>query len=191
MSNDFDLPRRKPLRWREHDYCQEAGYFVTICTFNRECLFGKVDEQVVNLNELGKLVEQEWLKTATLRDYVILDEHVVMPNHVHGIIFIERGPPSLQQPEPESAAGKVTQPCSPSTGGTRRRSLGLIVGGFKAAATARINLRRGTPRAKVWQRGYFDRVIRTPEELDSIREYIGENPPNWPTDQYHPNNPVT
>ena len=140
---------------------------------DRAGLFGKVVDGVMRLNELGALVATEWLRTATIRPQAVLDEFVVMPNHFHAIIAIEnsrRGVLPYARPSFRSPL----------------QSLGAIVRGFKSATTRLINEIRGTPGTVVWQRNYYEHVIRNDGELIRIREYITNNPLRWSLDRENP-----
>jgi putative transposase len=148
-------------------------YFVTICTLERQCLFGKVSDRRMMLGEMGLLVDEEWQRAPLIRPEVRLDRFVVMPNHLHGI---------LQLLPDATAQGIGTN----RTSGPEAKSLGAIIGGFKAACTSRINGLRGTPGAPVWQRNYFERVIRDEKELAAIRRYIENNPASWAEDEENP-----
>ncbi len=117
-----------------------------------------------------------------MRAEVVLDAFVVMPNHVHGIIGIIGGGTT-------PADGVGAHGRAPLRGGIAFRppkSLGALVAGFKCAVTTRINRHRGTPGAKVWQRGYYERVLRDERELGIARRYIADNPLRWPLDRLHP-----
>jgi REP element-mobilizing transposase RayT len=92
----FDKHHRRSIRLKDYDYTQEGAYFVTLCTYQRECLFGEVNEHgIMVANTLGQIVEEEWIQTAILRPYIELDAFVVMPNHVHSIIVITSAPNSV------------------------------------------------------------------------------------------------
>ncbi|MCS6773028.1 MAG: transposase, partial [Thermoflexales bacterium] len=145
-----------------------GAYFVTLCTHGRACLFGFITNGVMHENALGAIVREEWFRSAQIRPDIQLeaDEFVLMPNHLHGIIRII-----------ETAARRPT----PS-------KLSTVIAGFKAATTRRINELRGTPRAEVWQRNYYEHIIRTESgenELCRIREYIATNPARWELDRYY------
>jgi REP element-mobilizing transposase RayT len=127
----------------------------------------------MKLNTSGEIVWEEWFHTAQIRPNVQLheDEFVVMPNHVHGIIWIVD----------EKATHRVAptkHPRDPKPG-----SLGAIIGQYKSITTKRINQLRNSPRIRGWQRNYYDRIIRNESELDVIRKYIQTNPFNWEMDQ--------
>jgi len=166
--------RRQSLRLRNYDYSRAGAYFITVCTHGRELLFGDVIDSEMELNELGRIAAQEWLKSARLRDEIALDAWVVMPNHVHGIVLItdDRG------------SGAMPAPIAPT--GPRPRSLGALMAGFKSAATKRINAQRSTPGASVWQRNFYERVIRNEPALNRIRQYVTDNPAKWWEDPENP-----
>jgi len=164
--------RRRSIRLREYDYSSAGAYFVTICTHRRALLLGEVVDGELVLNSFGETVREEWLRSADIRAEIELDEFVVMPNHIHGIVFI-------------TGAGRGDRPVAP-TPGPRPRSLSSLIAGFKSAATKRINDLRDTPGSPVWQRNYYERVIRDERELTRIREYIQQNPLQWRLDCENP-----
>ena len=164
---------RRSRRLEGYDYSQAGAYFVTLCAHDRECLFGDLHGSGIRLGEFGKIVAEEWTRCSEIRHEVELDEWVVMPNHLHGIVVITA---------PGEAHGRA--PLHPRTG-----SLSSLVAGFKAATTKRINVLRGTPGRPVWQRNYYDHIIRNEASLDAIRRYIVENPLRWSEDEENPLNP--
>jgi putative transposase len=161
--------QRKPLRLKQYDYSQPGAYFVTICTKDREDRFGEVVNGEMPVNNLAAVVRSCWDDLPNHYVNVRLDQFVIMPNHVHGIIMI------LEQ----STVGAT--PASPLQG--KRNRLGDIVGSFKSAVTKRINEIQRTPGALLWQRGYFDHIIRDDRSMDRIREYIASNPQRWVSDR--------
>lgn len=171
--------RRRSLRLQGYDYAQAGAYFVTICTQGRECLFGEIVGGAIQLNNAGRVVSDEWFKTAQIRENVILsaDEFVVMPNHVHGIIWLVDGRGTLQRAPTVERFGKPTSGSIPT-----------IVRLFKSVTTRQINLQRGTPGAPVWQRNYYEHIIRNDESLGRIRDYIVNNPLQWALDRENPAN---
>ena len=171
MSYNPEIHHRHSIRLKEYDYTQSGAYFITICTYNREFLFGNIIDGTMRLNEFGLLVESEWLKTAEIRGNVSLDEYVVMPNHIHGIIIINRRGMGHRAPTKESF-GK------PLPG-----SIPTIIRSFESTVTKQINKIRRTPGSPIWQRNYYEHVIRDEEELGAIRRYINENPLNWDLDR--------
>jgi len=216
MKYDPERHHRRSIRLPGWDYASEGAYFVTICTQERLCLFGEVIDGEMRLNRWGEIVRTEWFQTAVVRPYVVLydDEFVVMPNHVHGIIWIMddvdrnagRGAPGRGaaplRPYPEThridthggrgAGGRGAAPLRPYPEtlqppiNVAPRSLGAIVRAFKSAVTKRINALRDTPGAPVWQRNYYEHIIRNERELGHLREYILNNPANWASDENNP-----
>lgn len=167
--------KRSPLRLKNYDYASNGAYFVTICTKDRECLFGEITERKMRLNEFGEIVRDEWLKTPVVRPGVELDVFVVMPNHIHGIVV-------LSNKEIGSKAVTNRKGCGPASS-----SVGAMIGQFKSATTKRIramNRRSGL----IWQRDYYDHIIRDESDLNKIREYIIQNPMRWMEDENHPMN---
>jgi REP element-mobilizing transposase RayT len=163
MIRDLVKQSRRSIRLTEYDYAQPGAYFITICTNNRECLFGEMADGAVLLNALGDIAVDELLRTAVVRHNVSVDA------------LVRRGDPAGRPYMPNRAHG-------PAPG-----SVSAIVGQFKAAATKRINVLRGTPGVSVWQRNYYEHVIRDEGELNHIRQYITDNPAAWETDENNPN----
>lgn len=170
------LHHRRSIRLRGYDYAQPGAYFITICTRNREPILGKITHGRMLPNILGEAVWQEWFLSGEIRSEIRLDSFVVMPNHVHGIVIIDRdhivgahGHAPLH-----GTLGKPT--------GRPKGSLGSFVIGFKSSSTQRINLLRDSLGEPVWQRNYYERIIRNGKELNQIREYIFKNPRNWNED---------
>jgi putative transposase len=168
---------RKSIRLKEYDYSQSGKYFVTICTHNHECTLGKIVDGEMQLNEIGRIVQEEWLRTPIIRPGIELDVFTIMPNHFHGIIVIIDESP-IPNVGTHSCASLQRKP----------RSLGSIVAGFKSIATKRINEIRNTPSVPVWQERFYDRVIRNDRELDKIRDYIHNNVLQWAFENDNPEN---
>ncbi|MBA7587750.1 hypothetical protein ES708_29788 [subsurface metagenome] len=168
---DPSIHHRRSIRIPGYDYSQDGWYFVTICTQNRKCLFGEITHAKIQLYEYGRIVEEYWKWLARQFKDVYLDEYVVMPNHLHGIIIIRRGG-SRTAPTPK------TPECN--------KPLGRIIGAFKTVSTKRINIIRKTPASTLWQRNYYEHIIRNEDELNRFRRYITDNPANWQTDEENP-----
>ena len=160
MTYDPTRHHRRSIRLPSYDYAQVGAYFVTIVCKERALL---LEDPM-----LRTVVEETWLWLANQYDYVRLDEYVVMPNHLHGIIVIRRG-------------GSRT---APTKDATKRKPLGRLIGAFKTVSTKRMNAAPGLP---VWQRNYYERVIRDEDELNRIRQYIIDNPMRWEEDEENPN----
>ena len=172
---------RRSIRLKEYDYSQPGWYFITICSQNRDTLFGDVIDGKMVLNDAGEIVNMEWQKTAEIRKNIIIDQYAIMPNHLHGIIGIV---------DEEDIPGKGTMHRAPTIeqyGKPTSNSIPTIIRGFKSAVTKKINIKNNTPGAPVWQRNYYERIIRDDPELNRIRKYINENPFKWQIDKYFSN----
>ena len=182
---------RRSLRLSGYDYGQPGAYFVTVCTQGRECLFGDVVDGEMVLSTLGKIVDEEWARTPKIRREIELDAFQVMPNHIHGIVVITGESNSSRNRglgADVGAHGRAPLQGNRGSGLWRPpKSLGSFIAGFKSAVTKRINIVRGEPGRSVWQRNYFEHVIRNESELDVIRSYIVNNPVNWNKDSLNPN----
>jgi putative transposase len=261
---------RRSIRLRGYDYTQTGGYFITIVAHERALLFGEIVNGAMRLNEYGQIVRDEWFRTAVVRPYVMLypDEFVVMPNHIHGIIWIvgatRRVAPTCGIAPTDDGVAPTDDGVAPTddgiattdgvvptcgvtptdwiVGATRRvaptcgvvptdgiaptcgvvptdgiaptcgvvptdgiaptcgvapthplgrptlkpHSVGSILAQFKSLTTKRINALRGTPGAAVWQRNYYEHIIRDERSLQQIRRYILENPQRWEQDSENP-----
>jgi REP element-mobilizing transposase RayT len=183
MKYDPVKHHRRSIRLKGYDYSQAGAYFITICTKDRACLFGEMVDGEMRLNPWGEIVREEWFKTAQLRLYVRLHdtEFVVMPNHVHGIIWIvdDNVVGARRRRAPTDAP--LERFGAPVSG-----SIPTIVRAFKSATTKRLNALRGTPGGQIWQRNYYEHIIRDDESLNRIREYIANNPSQWAADRENP-----
>jgi len=178
MRYDPEKHHRRSIRLKGYEYTRAGAYFVTICTKDRACLFGDVSDGVTRLNQMGHIVRQCWLAIPDHFPHVLLDEFVVMPNHVHGIIVIMATHIVGARHAVPLQFGKQEQFAKPVPG-----SIPTIVRSFKSAATKRINEHRGTPGAPVWQHNYYEHIIRNDGSLHRIREYIATNPLRWHLDR--------
>lgn len=196
--------RRRSIRLPGYDYSRAGAYFLTICTHNRESLLGEVVDGAVRLNRVGEIVVEEWARTEELRQEIALDEFVVMPNHFHAIVWIagqrtsgeargverrETGPPTTAgcgEKEPPVACWGFVDPL-PCVG-PRPKSIGSLVAGFKSAVTRRIKELDPATAVRLWQRNFYDHVIRDEAALTAIRRYIQDNPARWAEDPDNPEN---
>lgn len=181
MQHNPDKHHRRSIRLPGYDYSQAGYYFVTICCHGRQCLFGDIIDGAMRLNEYGEIVIDEWLRSSQIRQEIQLDEFIVMPNHFHGIVVINPVGANGRSPLPQS-----NKPIMPLM---KPKSLSSLMAGFKSSVTKQINLIRNTPGTKIWQRNYYEHIIRNEKALDNIRQYIINNPLSWHNDQLHPNNP--
>jgi putative transposase len=179
----YNGPVRRTPRLKEYNYTQPGAYFVTICTHERECLFGEVKNALCTLTSEGQIVERCWLEIPRHRPYVRLDEFIVMPNHIHCIIHIL--PPEQSSPVVGTRLA-VSENLSEGFARPVPGSLSRIIGSFKSAASREINTLSNTQGRPLWQTRFHDRIIRDEEELSRIREYIINNPAQWEDDKNNP-----
>jgi putative transposase len=181
---------RRSIRLAGYDYRAQGAYFVTICAYQKKCVFGRVLEGEMQTNIYGQIVGECWNEISNHFPHVVLDQWIVMPNHFHGILVFSHdaipvGARYISPPQntetPLTGARYISPLHAPSN------SLGSVVGKFKAAVTRRINqyrAERGLPAVKVWQRNFYERIIRDEKELSDTQRYIDENPLNWAQDEY-------
>ncbi len=170
--NKFRKNNRHSIRMKGYDYSKAGVYYITICTQNRKCLFGDIINGEMQLNDTGSVVVDEWMKIPGTQQGIELEEWVVMPNHFHGIIIFTE------------SVGAIHESPLPMTQ-KQRRNMGLpkLIGRFKMLSSKKINEIRQTPGVKLWQRNYWEHIIRNNDELINIREYIRNNPRKWSSDQ--------
>jgi putative transposase len=164
------IHHRRSIRLSGYDYTQAGRYFITICTYNRQNLFGEIVNGEMALNEYGRIVAACWQELARHFPNITLGEWVIMPNHVHGIIVIGRG----------EASAADASPLQPN--GTQPGSIGAMAQNFKSVAARKINKLRGTPGTAVWQRNYWEHIIRDQQAYQRIAQYIINNPAKWDED---------
>lgn len=181
MKFNPESPHRRSIRLRGYDYTQAGAYFVTICTHEREYLLGQVVEEATVLSKCGHLVERSWFNLPRYFSGVELDAFMVMPNHIHGIIIIGRGEAFARLYGNERKFGVANaSPLQPH--GTQTGSLGAIIQNFKSVSTRRVNQRNRTPGIPLWQRNYYEHIVRNETALNNIRRYIQANPLMWEYD---------
>ena len=182
--------QRRSLRLGGYDYSQEGAYFVTIVTQGRECLFGEVNDRQMSLNRAGEMVSHVWKGLPIRFPNVRVDNIVVMPNHIHGIVdILNVGAPLVGAPARRHTDGLERN------GATTRvaPTLGMVIGAFKSLTTvqyARCVQQEEWPafQGRLWQRNYYEHIIRNAESRRSILEYLAANPANWEND---PENPLS
>jgi putative transposase len=189
MNPSREKPRRRSIRLRAYDYTQAGAYFITIVAHNRAMLFSDIAGGESRLNDFGRIVEEVWTNLPKHYSGVQCDAFIIMPNHIHGIITLKESDvgagfkPALHISIVEQRAGLNPAP-------TRRHGLPEMVRGLKTFSARGINERRHTPGAPVWQRNYYEHVIRDDGELLRVREYIMNNPLEWETDRENPSRPA-
>lgn len=197
MTFNPDIHHRRSIRLKDYDYSQGGAYFVTICAWQRECLFGEIVNGEMMLNDMGRIIETVW---SVLPEHFInihLDEYMIMPNHFHGILHIDvfvgvkQDSPALPAFDLRRTKGKADEALAlplHRLRGSVSGSLCSIVQNFKSVSTRKINIVRNSPGCPVWQRNYYERVIRNENELSRAREYIVNNPLKWAIDKENPVN---
>ena len=186
MRYDSEKHHRRSIRLAGHNYSRAGWYYVTVCTHDKCCLLGTVTNGQMILNEYGKIVNECWWKISAKFIHAKLDKYIIMPNHFHGIIQItnnSRGTATLKAKKGTAKAKEGTACRGPTFGGSVAGSLSTIVGSFKSAVTKRINQIRRTPGGKLWQRNYYEHIIRDYDDYNHIRNYIVNNPANWDKDE--------
>ena len=180
MAYDPKIHHRHSIRLQGYDYSQNGAYFITICAQDRKPIFGKIVNREMQLSQFGMIARDEWLKTAEMRKNIEMDEFTVMPDHFHGIIVIDDGDMGggASHPAQVELFGKPTS-----------NSIPTIIRGFKAAVTKQINtiqINAGVYNKpeRIWQKNYYEHVIRNETALNRIREYIRSNPLNWKKDDF-------
>ena len=187
MKYDPDKHHRRSIRLPGYDYSQTGAYFVTICAYQRQCLFGDVVDGQMVLNQYGAIVADEWQKSSIIRQEIELDEWVVMPNHFHGIVIIQN---SVGKNRDRIVGANGRSPLQDHASVRMKpKSLSSLMAGFKSITTKKINILRDAPATPLWQRNYYEHIIRDRDAMDKIRQYIINNPVSWERDQLHPDNP--
>ncbi len=154
MAYNPEIHHRRSIRLQGYDYSKSGAYFVTICTFQRQHLFGEVNNGEMQLNVTGQIISAIWQKIPQHFPNVELDQFILMPDHLHGIIVI------LEQAE-------------------TLYSLATIIQNFKSISARKINKINQNLGVSIWQRNYHERIIRNDQELHRLREYVLTNPENW------------
>jgi len=189
MKFDPQKHHRASSRLRDFDYSFAGAYFITVVAYRREMLFGEIVNGELKINRRGEIVREEWFASANIRKEIRLfeDEFVLMPNHIHGIVWIvdddSRFVVGANHPVANGRTKLLHTVGADGRPPLRRkpRSLGSFVAGFKSSVTKRI--RDELNETGIWQRNYHDRIIRNDKELSAIREYIESNPMNWSEDE--------
>ena len=179
MTFNPDIHHRRSIRLKNYDYSENGYYFITICTKHSENYFGEIKNGKIVLNEYGNIIKNIWYALPKHFWNCKLDNFMIMPDHFHGIIIIDNDMKS------EPRRGKVTLPLQtmPLPNNKIKCALGNIIGFFKYQTTKSINELRNTPGIPIWQRNYYERIIRDEKELYIKRNYILNNPLKWELDR--------
>ena len=175
---------RRSIRLPDYDYMTPGAYFITVCAQNSQCLLGEAVDGRLRLNEAGRMIQTVWDELPLHYPNVEIDTFVVMPNHVHGIIVLTDGPVGAAPRGRPDGIGQAQGP-APTL------SLPDVMHRFKTMTTKRytdgVKQSKWPPFAKhLWQRGYFEHVIRRTDKMNRIREYILQNPLRWKFDRENP-----
>jgi REP element-mobilizing transposase RayT len=174
------IHHRRSIRLKGYDYAQAGLYFITFCCQDRAFLFGEIENGRMKLNDKGKIANDCWMEIPNHFPNVALHEHIVMPNHIHGIIELvgsENFPPDKNVANVVNGANDYSTLRSPS------KTIGSIVSGFKIGVSKRF--RQNTDITIVWQRNYHEHIIRNEQSYQTISEYIINNPAKWADDKFY------
>ena len=177
------MGNRQSIRLPEYDYSHTGLYFLTFCTHHHLHLFGEIINGEMKLNEFGGIVKDEWEMSEKIRDEIKLHEYVIMPNHFHAIVEIVpvgangRSPVHCDMPVYCDTPQMCKMPKMQS------KSIGSLIAGYKSSVTTKINIISKAPGKKLWQRNYWEHIVRNSNELIRIREYIINNPKTWNNDK--------
>lgn len=207
MVFNADFHHRRSIRLSGWDYSFPGWYFVTICAYKKEFLFGNIIDQQMVCNELGGIILKEFLRIPERFSNTALDCFVVMPNHVHFVLSVgavhstnhpsypggydlsvslgDEPPINFDNIQSDAQTGAIRE--LPLREKRRKMLLSKMVGYFKMNSAKKINVIRQSPGCPIWQRNYFERIIRDENELQRIQEYILQNPLNWSQDEENPN----
>jgi len=195
MTYDSRIHHRRSIRLRGHNYGGGGAYFVTCCVEGKECLFGRVVDSIMLINECGQIVQRAWAAIPQRFPSLVPDAFQMMPNHLHGILVIPG--PGLEPSLAAAAGARVIHPVGPalaptkagaSPGATKdhRPSLGNVVGAFKSLSAIAVNRWLFRTGRRLFQEDYFEHVIRDVDSLEKIRDYILTNPARWREDPENP-----
>ena len=190
--NKFTGKDRHSIRLKDYNYSWPGFYFVTICVKDKECCLGKIiefnnsfDGPIVKLTKLGEIVKDIWWSIPKHHQMTEIDEFIIMPNHLHGIIIINNGRGDARNVNNGRGDARIapTRDFKKQPSG----SLATIIGSFKSEVSKQIHFLDGWE-GFTWQRNYYEHIIRNEISLDKIRNYIIDNPRKWQDDIENPNN---
>jgi putative transposase len=181
---DPDIHHRRSRRLKGYDYSQAGAYFITVCTQNRECLLGDIPDGEMVPNDAGRMVQAVWDELPIRFPELELDTFTIMPNHVHGIIVLNPETTGARAPHTKSVGALLAAP-SPQGRASPAPTLGDVMRVFKSISAIRVN-RIAMRTGSLWQRNYYEHVIRDEDDLNRIRQYILDNPAHWAEDENNP-----
>ena len=192
-----NIHHRRSIRLKGYDYSKAGLYFVTICVKNRKCLFGKIENKEMILNDAGKMVENQWFILPQRFANIQLHKYIVMPNHFHAILEIVGA--TLVVAQNDVVAQNINDNVNPKNGQPQgyaptitanKKTLGDMVGAFQSITT--VDYIRGVKNnnwqpfdGKLWQRNYWENIIRNEQSYQRISEYIINNPSSWTDDKFY------
>lgn len=214
MKYNPDIHHRHSIRLKNYDYSQSAAYFITICTHQKECIFGEIINDEMHLNSFGNIAQSHWQKLTNYYSYLELDEFIIMPNHLHGILILNDIPVNCNIHNEKRAGlnvdvaragfdvdvaraglnvdveragfdvelspvAKISAKPAPTDYNIQRKGISEIIRGFKTFSAKQINRMRRCRNVPVWQRNFYEHIIRNESDFNRIREYILNNPKNW------------
>jgi len=174
--SSYQRRNRQSIRLQGYDYSRVGAYYITICARDRQGLFGDIVDRHMQLSQAGLIICSVWDDLPRFYDGIELDAFVVMPNHVHGVVVIHQ-PVETIHDSPSHAVPVVQR---------RRMLLAKLIGRFKMVSAKQINTLRGSSGQPLWQRNYYEHVIRDDGSLNRIRQYISDNPAQWEFDHENP-----
>jgi len=178
--NNKNKYHRRSIRLKEYDYSSPGEYFVTICAFQRKCIFGNIINESVHLSHAGEIIKRYWEGIPKHYENVALDEFIVMPNHIHGIIVLtEPVGANSNPPNKINLVGAIHESPLQTIRQRRNMKLSKIIGRFKMTSSKEINLMCQTQGIPVWQRNYYEHIIRDEKDFENTRDYIIHNPLKW------------
>ena len=190
MPSKFDPKKhhRRSIRLLEYDYAQTGAYYVTIVAWHRECLFGEVVNREMKLTKFGLVAEQQWEKLSGRFPHIELGAFMIMPNHMHGIIVITDGRGTAGELNDLDGEPSRRAPTREGFQKPVKGSVPTIIRSYKSAIAYRINLMRRTQGVPIWQRNYYEHIIRNERDLQNKTDYIEANPMLWDEDEENPIN---
>lgn len=185
-----NIHHRESIRLKGYDYAQAGLYFMTICCQDRACLFGEIENGQMKLNDGGKIANDCWMEIPNHFPNAELHEHIVMPNHIHGIIELKSEPVGAENFPPHNTITNYGIGADDTIGAndysplrSPSKTIGSIVRGFKIGVTKW--MRQNTVVYEIWQRNYYEHIIRNEQSYHRISDYIINNPAKWADDKFY------